>query len=315
MINKILVLLAFVSSFTGNAYTQASAPVYDTLEVGGIKQVVSYNGSATSPLILFLHGGPGSSRMRQAEVSSNQLEKHFLVVQWDQRETGRTLAINKSSQPITLERMEADAYEMIQALLKKFNAKKLYLVGESWGTVPGFLMAEKHPELLFAYIAFSPVVDQQKSEKLLIDELKKHTAGNPIAQHELNAIKIPFENGDQVYYSRKWLFSYNGQPFPDNDTAAIRQYLKDWSDTWLATWNKAVERNLFKAVRKISCPVYFFIGGKDLQTNHKLAKEYYEKLKAKKKKFYFFEDAGHSVLIEKAEEVQRIIIQEILSKK
>lgn len=142
MKRRILSLLIII--FCINILFGQSRPDYDTVSVGGIKQVISYSGNKDQPLILFLHGGPGSSRMKQAEAFSNILQKHFLVVQWDQREAGKTLALNKSSVPITLALMENDTYELIKMLLKKFNQKKLYLVGESWGTVLGFKMAEKH---------------------------------------------------------------------------------------------------------------------------------------------------------------------------
>ena len=296
-----------------NAFAQKSDTIYDTLQIGGIRQVVSYTGSTGNPVILFLHGGPGSSRMRQADLFSDKLKEHFLVVQWDQRETGKTLALNKSPLPITLERMENDTHEMIVALLKKFNMPKLYLVGESWGTVPGFKMAEKYPVLLYAYLAFSPVVDQVNSEKVMIEKLKENTRGNATAQKELATIKVPFQNYEQVFYSRKWMFHYDGIPFADKDTAALKQHLKDWSDIWLPTWNKAMQRNLTQTLPKISCPVYFFIGKKDLQTNHAIATSYFKKLKAPVKKIYSFPDAGHSLLTEKSAEVQKIIIEQILS--
>jgi len=314
MKSRILSLVIIVL-FYNNLFAQ-SQPKYDTISVGNIKQVISYSGSKDLPLILFLHGGPGSSRMKQAEVFSNILQKHFLVVQWDQRETGRTLALNKSSVPITLKLMENDTYELIKLLLKKFNQKRLYLVGESWGTVLGFKMAEKHPELLNAYIAFSPVVNQSKSEQILLEKLKLDAKekGSILAEHELNTVKIPFNNYEQLYYSRKWMFNYDGHPIADEDTTALKQYLEDWSKTWLPTWNEAIRQNLFVKLPKISCPVYFFIGEKDLQTNFNIAKDYFETLKAPKKNIFLFKDAGHSVLTQKAEQVQKIIIEEILKK-
>ncbi|MDA3615558.1 alpha/beta fold hydrolase [Polluticaenibacter yanchengensis] len=314
MSNKLIALFILLSGIFCKTFAQTSQPVYDTLQIGGIKQVVSYKGSPDSAIILFLHGGPGSSRMRQADLFSNELEKHFLVVQWDQREAGRTAALNKSPLPITIERMENDSYELIVALLQKFNAKKLFLAGESWGNVPGFKMAEKHPELLHAYLAFSPVIDQAKSERILIEKLKASMKGNPVAQKELASIKVPFENSEQIYYSRKWMFHYDGNPFADKDTAAVKQYLQNWSDIWLPTWNKAIQRNLFKTLPKINCPVYFFIGNKDLQTNHEIATSYFQKLQAPHKKIYAFRNAGHSVLTEESAQVQKIIIEEILSR-
>jgi len=313
MKNKVNLALIVMVLFVGRSFAQTH---YDTLSIGRIKQVISYKGNKDLPLILFLHGGPGSSRMNQSDVFSGKLQNHFTVVQWDQRETGRTLALNRSSVPITLELMENDTYELLQLLLKKFNKKKLYLVGESWGTVLGFKMAEKHPELLNAYIAFSPVVNQNRSEQLLLSKLKADAKEkrNLTAEKELNTVKIPFEKYESLYYSRKWMFHYDGMPLADKDTTAVKEYLKSWSEIWLPAWNKAITQNLPKELPKINCPVYFFIGKKDFQTNHVIAEEYFKHLKAPKKKIFLFEDAGHSVLMEKPEEIQKIIIEQILDK-
>jgi len=313
MKSKLLIL--FIVLFTNTLFAQSKTR-FDTITVGNMKQVVSYSGNNDLPIILFLHGGPGSSRMKQAEVFSNILQKHFLVVQWDQRETGRTLAVNKSSVPITLEVMEHDTYEVIKLLLKKFNKKKLYLVGESWGTVPGFKMAQKHPELLNAYIAFSPVVNQSKSEQILLDKLKLNAKekGNDEAEKELATVKIPYGNYEQLNYAKKWMLDYDGHPLPAEHSTAYNDYIKDWSATWLPMWNVVLSQNLFVDLPKIKCPVYFFLGAKDLQTNFNIAKDYYNILNAPKKKLFTFENAGHSVLTEEAEQVQNIIVNEILKK-
>jgi pimeloyl-ACP methyl ester carboxylesterase len=312
MKSRILSLIV-IALFSNNLFAQSPAK-YDTVSVGNIKQIVSYSGSDDLPLILFVHGGPGSSRMKQAEIFSNILQKHFLVVQWDQRETGKTLALNKSSVPITLELMKSDTYELVSLLLKKFKKKKLYLAGESWGTVLGFGMAAKHPELLNAYIAFSPVVNQTKSEQLLLEKLKLEAKAKGIvqAQNELNTVKVPFENDEQLRYSRKWMLSHDGYTIADKDTTAFKKYIEDWSKTWLPTWNQAIGQNLFIDLPEINCPVYFFLGGKDLQTNSSIARDYFKILKAPKKEIFLYENAGHSVLTEEAEHVQKTIVEQIL---
>lgn len=311
------ILFTLFLAWCGKPAIAQSVPVFDTLSIGNIHQVVSYSGSKDAPLILFLHGGPGSSRMKQAPQFSSLLEKEFLVVQWDQRETARTLAINTSAVPITLELMENDTYELIKLLLAKFNQEKLYLVGESWGTVLGFKMAEKHPELLHAYLAFSPVINQTKSEELLVETLKRDAQEkkNTTELTELNRIRIPFENYEQLYSSRKWMFHYDGTPLADKDTVAVKHYLEGWSNTWLPTWNQATRQNLINDLPQINCPVYFFIGEQDLQTSSGIAKEYFQILKAPEKNLFLFKDAGHSVMIQKSEDVQKIILEEILEKK
>lgn len=310
------VLSIFIIVLLSSKLLAQSEPAYDTVSIGNIQQVVSYSGSKDLPLILFLHGGPGSSRMKQAEVFSNILQKYFLVVQWDQRDAGRTLALNKSPIPITLKLMENDTYELIKVLLKKFNSEKIYLVGESWGTVLGFKMAEKHPELLNAYIAFSPVVNQTKSEEILLEKLKLYAKekGDKLGQKELDAVEIPYGNYEQLNYAKKWMLIHDGHSLSADNIVAFNQYIKDWSETWLPTWNEAIGHNLFSELPKISCPVYFFLGAKDLQTNFGIAKDYFSILKAPKKDIFLFENAGHSVLTEEAERVQQIIVNKILKK-
>lgn len=310
------ILGLFLIVFFTNIVPALSQTIYDTVQVGKIRQVVSYNGRKGAPMILFLHGGPGSSRMKQADVFTNLLKEHFMVVQWDQRETGKTLALNKSAVPITLKLMENDTYELIKLLLKKFNHKKLYLVGESWGTVLGFSMAEKHPDLLDAYIAFSPVVDQTNSERILLDNLKLYVREKEDNQglKELETVKIPYGDYDQMYYSRKWMLKRDGYPLADKDTTALKGYITDWSKTWMPAWNQAMRQNLFKKLPKIGCPVYFFLGEKDLQTNFGIASDYFKFVKAPKKEIFTFQNAGHSVLTEEANQVQKIIIEEILAK-
>jgi pimeloyl-ACP methyl ester carboxylesterase len=80
-------------------------------------------------------------------------------------------------------------------------------MGWSWGTVLGFYMADKHPDQLYAYMAVSPAVNQWESERLSLHELKLKAAAqkNARAMTELAQVKIPFENGLQNYYDRKWL--------------------------------------------------------------------------------------------------------------
>lgn len=312
---KIFSVLLLISLFNNKVYAQ-SPPIYDTLSIGNIKQIVSYNGSKSTPIILFLHGGPGSSRMKQADLFTNILQKHFMVVQWDQRGAGRTEVLNKSLEPITLDLMENDTFELIKILLKKFNQKKLYLAGESWGTVLGFKMVEKHPELLNAYLAFSPVINQTKSEQILLENLKQYAKmkQNETAKEELNTVRIPFNSYEDMYYSRKWMLSYDGHEIAEKDLPLLKQYMEDWSKTWLPTWNEVMKQDLFVQLPTAKCPVYFFVGEKDLQTNWNIAKEYYMTLNAPKKNIYNFKNAGHSVLVDEAVQVQKIIIDEILNK-
>ena len=276
-----------------------------TFLIGGIRQAVTIKAKDISnPLLLFLHGGPGNSVMHYAKKFTAKLEEHFIVVQWDQRNTGRTLALNKSQVPLTVGLFESDTHAIIDSLLNRFHRPKLYLVGHSWGTHLGFYIARNHPELLHAFVAIGPMVNQQESERMAIKLMTDRATQtkNSQALQELKFVRVPFENGEQLYFDRKWLLDYMG-----SKAKITRQQVEEWSLTWLPIFNEASKENLFKSATKIDCPVYFFVGRKDIQTSSQIAAEYYQKLIAKKELFWF-EHSGHSVPTTEPEKMQQIII-------
>src|SRR6267142_6471758 len=121
----------------------------EAVEIGGIKQWVMIKGdNPADPVLLFLHGGPGNSAMAYAGRFTGELQKHFVVVQWDQRESGTTAQLNRTNQALSVALMERDAIEMIHYLCSRFSKTKIYLVGHSWGGFLGLMVAAHHPELL-----------------------------------------------------------------------------------------------------------------------------------------------------------------------
>ncbi|MBC9909931.1 alpha/beta fold hydrolase [Chitinophaga varians] len=283
----------------------------DTLRIGGIRQVISVKGNAEGPLLLFLHGGPGESRIPQMEKITHALQPYAIIVMWDQRETGKTLAVNRAPLPVTLQQVEQDTDELVKVLLQRFRRQKLYLMGESWGTILGFHTAASHPEWLEGLLVVCPVINQQPSEQLALQKMKVWAKENKhaVALRELNTVKIPFTNSDQLYYSRKWMHAMDGEPYAD--TTMVRSYFATWSKIWLAPWNEAARQNLPVTLPRLRCPVYFFLGGKDYQTNAQISKSYYQKLIAPRKQLYWFKDATHMVMISEADSIQKIILDDI----
>jgi pimeloyl-ACP methyl ester carboxylesterase len=296
--------------FTITSHAQHSIDTTLVLAIGGIKQFISIKGKDRSkPLLLFLHGGPGNSVISYAEKFTYKLQTNFTVVQWDQRESGKTKELNTIEESLKVSQFENDTYELVKALLNQFGQPKLYLLGHSWGTYLGFYMAKNHPELLYAYVPICPMVNQLESErvslKMMLDNAKQ--SGNKQETKELSTVKIPFENGEQLYYHRKWLLNTYGAK-----TKLSKNYVESWADTWLKVFNEASKENLIETTPVLQCPVYFFIGRKDYQTNANLTELYYKKLSAPKKGLYWFERSGHSLPSSEPLLLQNIIIEKIL---
>lgn len=82
-------------------------------------------GDSTKPVLLFVHGGPGSPMSPYADAIYAHWEKDFLLVQWDQRGIGRTYGYNAPgeltpehlrSNPLTIEQMTSDGIELSRYL-------------------------------------------------------------------------------------------------------------------------------------------------------------------------------------------------------
>ena len=279
------------------------------ISIGGIKQYITVQSADTTlPLLLFLHGGPGGSVLPYARRFTDKLQQHFVVVQWDQRETGKTLELNRSPVPLTLNTFHRDTEDVIRYLLKRYKREKLYLVAHSWGTALGFHIARTSPELLYAYVPIGPMINQLESERQALSVMKANAlrTGNKTHLEEIGKIHIPFENGEQLYYHRKGLLELAG-----DRKHLSREFVAEWATRWLDVFNEASRENLVQTLPSIECPVYFFAGRKDLQTNSRIAHEYYLMIKAPKKNFFWF-DTGHSIPGAAPSRMQDIIIGRIL---
>ena len=263
-------------------------------DINGIRQVIEVKtDDVRKPVLLFLSGGPGSSMMNNADKYTDLLKTRFTIVQWDQRDAGKTLKLNPSPVKPSVKLMAEDTYLVIKFLAQQLKQDKIYLLGSSWGNVLGFDMVRKHPELLHAYFAVNPVVSQLESEQELLGGLKQHFKSNPDATAELNAVHIPFEVDEDLFYLRKWLFYKDGK---QNVTSPeFRQGFLQWSAAWSPVWREVMAIDLPKSLTSVDCPVYFFVGRNDIQTSTRITQSYFEGLKAPRKDLVMFEASGHQI--------------------
>ena len=97
-------------------------------------------------------------------------------------------------------------------------------------------MAKNYPELLYAYIPICPMIDQLESEKIILKAMKEKASknGNEKALQELNQVKVPFENGSQLYFHRKWVLEFMG-----SKAKITEKQVQEWALMWLPIFNEA----------------------------------------------------------------------------
>ncbi|MEM7549674.1 MAG: alpha/beta hydrolase [Bacteroidota bacterium] len=307
-----LSLLSVHAGLTGDNSIDSTT----TITVGNSRQFLSIKGDHQSnPILLYLHGGPGQSAMKQADKITSKLEKKFVVVHWDQRKSGKTAELNSSNEEVTIEKIKNDAEQLLQYLLLSFEREKIYLVGHSWGTVLGFHLAKKYPESLYAYVAISPLVDLRKSGEIALEVLKNHfeALNNQKAVDQLATIKIPYENLEQSIILYRWQTEMSGEKVTDEQVEQAMPYFRQWEKDWWSVNDHVFQIDQFKETPALECPVYFFVGVNDYQTNYEIAENYFESVRAPHKKLFWFKQSAHNIPGTEPDLMQQIILEEILT--
>ena len=141
--------------------------VIEKVRLGGLEQWIQIRGRDKSkPILLFLHGGPGFPQMPFAHLNS-ELERHFVVVQWDQRGAGKSYSSSVPDESMRVTQFVSDAHELVQILLARFGAQRCYLVAHSWGSLFGAQLAAQYPDLFFAYVGIGHTVDLPQTAQVL----------------------------------------------------------------------------------------------------------------------------------------------------
>ena len=82
-------ILALRPASTPTLEGPSAISALERVSLGGAEQTILVRGQDRSaPVLLYLHGGPGFAHLSLARFYSDELEKHFVVVHWDQRGAG-----------------------------------------------------------------------------------------------------------------------------------------------------------------------------------------------------------------------------------
>lgn len=298
--------------------------VQETFEVtlGGARQVVDVRGAdRANPIILFIHGGPGAVEMPVAWAFQRPWEDFFTVVQWDQRGAGRSFPLNdtKAIAPtLKPERYRDDAIELIEQLRTRYGARPIVLIGHSWGSIVGLMVAEKRPDLLAAYVGIGQVIDFRENERVgfewTLDRARK--AGDAAAVRELEALRPypgagPFDIA-KMTTERKWSIRYGAlaayrdnadfyfsapRLSPDYTPADVKAW-DDGSRFTIDTMFPQLADISFRRLTRLRVPVTFFLGRHDYTAPAPIAADWLARLHAPAKRVVWFEHSAHLPMIE-----------------
>lgn len=311
---------------------EGSVSVIEKITLGGQEQHIIIRGADTSkPIMLFLHGGPGSPEVAFIKHYSPAIENDYVMVYWEQRGAGKSYSKRIPAESMNLDQMISDTRELSEYLVHRFNREKIFLMGHSWGSMLGIITAYKYPELYHAYFGIGQVCHQFKGEKISY----KWALNQAIEQNDTKAIttlkNLYFPDStagvdkwvNYLMMERRFVNRYGG-----GTTREIRGMLplvKLVMNSGIYTmgeklnfmnasmfslellWMDVMNTNLFNEIDSMSVPIYFFHGTFDYTTPYPLAKEFFNQLKAPQKGFFSFESSAHSPIMEEPEKFNAIL--------
>ena len=118
----------------------------------------------TNPVLLYLHGGPGSSTSTYDYAFTRKWADVYTVVTWDQRNCGKSYSSDQNDTTLTYDLMMSDGIEMTKILLDYLGKDKITLLGHSWGTYFGCNLVLEYPEYYECYIGTGQLVDFYQNE-------------------------------------------------------------------------------------------------------------------------------------------------------
>jgi pimeloyl-ACP methyl ester carboxylesterase len=134
------------------------------VDINGSKQWISiYGKDMDNPVLLYLHGGPGSASSLYDYAFTRKWADVYTVVTWDQRGCGKSYD-KLHPQTITAGIMMQDGKAMTEFLRGYLQVDKITLLGHSWGSYFGANLALALPDYYDAFIGTGQFIDWEENE-------------------------------------------------------------------------------------------------------------------------------------------------------
>ena len=260
-------------------------------------------------------------------------EDKFTVVNWDQRNTCKTLLANKDrvdeiGKTGTMSDYIKDIDEIIGYLHTVYEFDKIILMGFSWGTVISSEYSKLHPENVSMYIGVGQLINYVEGFQVVCEQLMERAKANGNKKDIIKIEKIIENIPEDGKASVEWLkqirqFSALGMKYISKSTKMYSP--KDFYNSPLLdrasrkTWFKQdpkMHEGSFKTMfnydfrdnMTFPVPAIFITGEEDTACPHSLLKGLIDSIEAPRKELYIVSKAGHNCYYDNAEEFLRILI-------
>lgn len=296
------------------------------IDVNGTKQWINiYGKDRDNPVLLYLHGGPGSATSHLDYAFTRKWTDVYTVVTWDQRQCGKSYDPAQNDIRLTKELLLADGKAVTEHVLDYLAKEKLTVLGHSWGSIFGANLVLEYPEYYECFIGTGQLVDHTENEEAFIQEALKWAENDGEMLSLIRSLN-PAKPDIEYYNTRNRIldrYGYGmmarGADYPLIPTIIFNPNytLRDWArylNTKMDVYFDFLASEEFTGFSltgktEYHVPYYNINGDRDYQTNYQLAQTYFDKISAPHKQMFIMENMTHGLLESDSEGFSGIVHQ------
>jgi proline iminopeptidase len=304
-----------------------------TAHIGGHDTGLMLRGrSTTAPVLLFLTGGPGGTERGSMRLFGEPLEHDFVVATWDQRGVGTSYGALDPTSTVTFDQAVDDTIELTEQLRARFGQDRIYLVGQSYGTLLGVRAVQERPDLYAAYVGAGQMVSTVATDRMFYDDTVTWATrtGDDTLLATLRrngpppyASVFPYEAA--LTYEREWnpytrvpAYAAAGELpgnvlVPEYDLVQKVKAVPSFLDFFAALYPQLQDVDFRTQATRLQVPVYLVEGVHEARGRAIPAREWFDTLDAPAKAWIDVPGAGHRPNFEQPgrfAEVMRTVLAE-----
>ena len=283
------------------------------VRIGGIDQWIGIRGEdRNNPVLLVIHGGPGSSYSIFTPLIRSW-ETHFTVVQWDQRGASKTFgrAGRNSSGKLTFERLTRDGIEVAEFARSYLSREKIILLASSFGTLTGMSMVRRRPDLFYAYVGtdqnIGMVRDREATHRATLERLRALGLSKGVTVLERTGSDPARWTAKDFTTTAQWTMKSDPRTYgqtikllksaiwfsPGHTLRDIKHFISGMEFSIAQLFPEVPACDAWQQGTRFDVPFFILQGENDVLTPASLAAQYFADVVAPAKKMTLIRDAGH----------------------
>ena len=215
---------------------------------------------------------------------------------------------------------------------ERFGKEKIYLLGQSWGSILGVLAVQQQPELYHAFVGTGQMVSPRETDRIFYEDTlawARETGNNDLVDTLTEIGPPPYES--ILDYEPALSYEHEVYPYDHSQNSEgeggfsenlnVEEYtlleqihaLGAFMDTFSALYPQIQDIDFREDATNLDVPVYLVQGRHEARGRAELVDEWFSRLQAPAKELIVLDTFGHRPLFEQPEQFYEVMTETVLA--